>query len=129
MKPTAGETTPVRILVVDDDPDIREALRMTLCMVLEKRPHEVVVARHGREALDLVSLSIPNLVFLDLMMPILSGAEFLDVVRRDARFARMPVIVVSAWRREAKSVEGAQGFLVKPVNVQDLEEAVNKYCL
>src|SRR4051794_30903789 len=93
------ETQPITILVVDDDPDIRDALRMVLDMMLVDRAHAIATASNGKEALELLGGTTPGLVLLDLMMPVLSGAELLDLMRRDERLCRVPVVVVSAWRR------------------------------
>ena len=75
MNQVAKGDAPIRILVVDDDPDIREALRLVLEMMLEGRPHEIVTAANGKEALGLIKEARPSLVLLDLMMPVMSGAE------------------------------------------------------
>ena len=76
-------TAPLRILLVDDDADIREAMQTTLELLLDYRPHAVTPASNGAEALDELRRSPPDLVLLDLMMPIMSGSELLAVMRRD----------------------------------------------
>jgi CheY-like chemotaxis protein len=116
------------ILVVDDDPDIRDVLRMTLDMALEERAHHVATAADGKEALEILQTCTPCLVLLDLMMPVMSGAELLAVMRSDNRLRRVPVIIVSAWRKEAAAVEGAQGLLGKPLDLPQVMDVVGKYC-
>ena len=120
--------TATRILIVDDDPDIREVLRMTLDMVLEDRGHQILTAADGKEALDVLCMCSPCLVLLDLMMPVMSGAELLAVMRRDDRLRDIPVVILSAWRQEALAIEGAQGFLGKPVDVSGVMGVIEKYC-
>jgi CheY-like chemotaxis protein len=120
-------TAPLRILLVDDDADIREAMQMTLELLLDYRPHEVITASNGAEALDELRRGPPDLVLLDLMMPIMSGSELLEVMRRDESLRDVPVVIVSAWSREAAGIAGAQGFLSKPIDMDDLLHVVQKY--
>ncbi len=110
------------ILVVDDDADIRDAL----LLVLETGGYEVRTAAHGREALDHLHDDPPALVLLDLMMPVMGGADFMERVRADARFDHLPVLLVTAWPNEAAAVRGVQGVLTKPVDVDQLFEEVGR---
>jgi CheY-like chemotaxis protein len=111
----------VRILVVDDDLAVRECMQD----VLEVAVYAVSTASNGREALELLTrIDPPCLILLDLMMPIMSGSEFLWVRReRD-----VPVVIVSAWPKEAAQAEGVQGIVEKPVNLDDLLNVVREYC-
>jgi CheY-like chemotaxis protein len=129
MSEPARGAAGIQILIVDDDPDIRDVLQMTLDMLLAEHPHQVLTAGNGKEALEAIRGTRPDLVLLDLMMPIMNGAEFLDAVRRDERLRRMPVIIVSAWRSATTNIQGAQGFLGKPIDVDDVMTIVEKYCL
>lgn len=78
-----------RILIVDDEPTIREVGKM----VLETQGYEVITAGDGFEALLALKRSLPDIIISDLSMPNMSGFEFLSVVRR--RFPNIPVIVIS----------------------------------
>ena len=81
------------VLVVDDEPDIRETVRT----ILESEGYRVRIASNGREALDLMRQgSPPGLVLLDLMMPEMDGYEVLEAMRNDRALASIPVTVVSA---------------------------------
>jgi len=80
------------VLVVEDD----EATREQLERALKKDGWNVQLATNGREALAVVKVQEPALVLLDLMMPEMDGFEFLDHFRQDSRFARTPVIVLTA---------------------------------
>ena len=80
-----------RVLVVDDDPDILDALSE----ILEVEGYDVQRARNGREALQRLEQAMPDLVLLDLMMPVMDGWAF---ARSRARGARPPIIVLSADR-------------------------------
>ncbi len=113
------------ILIVDDDVDIREMLRT----VLELDGYRVAVAADGREALELLrSGSAPALMLLDVMMPVMSGAELLTELRRDPRFARLPVVLVSAFGQIAGSlVKLAQDYLPKPIDLERLTDVLRRY--
>lgn len=81
------------ILVVEDDSDIRE----TLQQVLELEGYRVATAANGHEGLAALETGErPSLILLDLMMPVMSGAEMLDHLRTDERLADIPVVVVTA---------------------------------
>jgi len=88
-----------RVLVVDDEPSIREVVARSLTL----RGYEVVTAKHGFDALLLLRCDIPDVIISDLNMPNMSGFEFLSVVRR--RFPQISVIAMSGAYR-GNSVPG-----------------------
>jgi CheY-like chemotaxis protein len=105
------------VLVVEDDPDIREAL----ASALELEGYRVAAAENGLRALEVMErLGPPHVVVLDLMMPVMSGLELLERLRADEHLARLPVIVVSAWERHPAELAGAQAFMRKPVDLDEL---------
>ena len=110
-----------RVLVVDDDPDILDALSE----ILEVEGYDVQRARNGREALQRLEQGLPDLVLLDLMMPVMDGWEF---ARSLSPGARPPIIVLSADRNvSAKAKEiGALGWLAKPFELSELLSAVQR---
>jgi len=119
-----AESSAESILVVDDDVEILESLRDAL----EDAGYSVTTARHGREGLDrLAGMDRPSLILLDLMMPVMSGPEFLDALREDDRFSDVPVVVVSAYGHLADSTCGVAGFVRKPVNLGTLLECVARH--
>lgn len=79
------------VLVVDDDPDTVETMRD----ILEEEGHVVLSAKNGREGLDLAERYVPDLVLLDLEMPVMDGRAFLDAVRRLPSLSAMTVVVLS----------------------------------
>ena len=81
-----------RVLVVEDDVAAREVMRRTL----DDSGYAVFEAANGREALDKLETSDVDIILLDLMMPVMDGFEFLATLRREARHAELPVVVVSA---------------------------------
>jgi len=86
------------VLVVDDDDDVREILRLQL----EAAGFSTRVAENGADALAQVTRQRPAVVLLDMMMPVMSGAEFLEAIRRDERLRDLPVVVITAWPQEAR---------------------------
>jgi DNA-binding response OmpR family regulator len=111
-----------RVLVVDDEPDILFVLRVAL----EDQGHEVVMAADGRMGLDRLASERPDVVVLDMMMPVVDGAGVLGEMRE--RADATPVVVVSARsgvtdRRRALEL-GALEYVVKPFDLDRLLELV-----
>jgi two-component system chemotaxis response regulator CheY len=107
------------ILVVDDDPDILDALSE----ILEGEGYRVRRARNGREAFERLGPVPPQLILLDLMMPVMDGWEFATRLREDdIPSSEVPIIVLSADRNVgAKARElGAVGHLSKPFELGEL---------
>jgi CheY-like chemotaxis protein len=112
------------ILVVDDDVAVRELLSA----LLADEGYRVRAAGDAYEALDAVSAASPDLLLVDLMMPGVSGAEFLARLRRDNRWAALPVILISAHPRLRDMAQelGAQAALAKPFDLSRLLEWVER---
>jgi two-component system KDP operon response regulator KdpE len=106
-----------RVLVVDDEPQIRRALRTSL----QGHGYEVETAGTGEEALLAAAETAPDLVFLDLGLPDLDGTE---VIRRLRTFSEVPVIVLSVRDRQADKVAaldvGADDYVTKPFGMEEL---------
>src|SRR5512134_2252352 len=103
-----------RILVIDDEPAIRDTMRM----ILEYEGHDVVLAGSGQEGLTLAEREPPDLVFLDIKMPGLDGLEVLTRLR--AINETVPVVIVSAHGSASSALEagrlGAFRFIEKPLS-------------
>ena len=115
------------ILIVDDDPDIRELERAALTHA----GHKVVMASNGREALGTLERIRPCLILLDLMMPVMDGLTFLVEMRRIGVGANVPVLCVSAAGDGvlARALQlGARECLHKPADVEELCSRVLRYC-
>lgn len=114
---------PPVVLVVDDDPDILEALSE----ILEAEGFAIRRARHGKEALERLDPDPPDLILLDLMMPVMDGWEFAQQLRKRGDVSHLPIIVLSADRNVSnKATEiGAVGHLAKPFELDDLLEMVH----
>ena len=86
------------ILVVDDQPQIQQMYRT----VLRRSGYEVVVASNGFKALHAMESHFPDLILLDMAMPELDGVAFLQIIRQTPEWARIPVILITAFASEAK---------------------------
>jgi CheY-like chemotaxis protein len=111
------------ILVVDDDPDLREFLEL----VLTSMGFEVTSAANGREALDDMEGHDPDLILLDMKMPVMDGWEFCRAL--EGRDARPPIVVLTAAPDPAGRAADvhAEGWLGKPFEYADLEAIVRKF--
>lgn len=116
-----------RILVIEDD----KAIRTALTAVLENAEYEVLVAENGSEALiKLKSFeTLPQLIVLDLMMPVMNGFEFRDAQLADKSISDIPVILLTAnnYFKEYQEKLQAYEFLNKPVEIKDLLYVVDNY--
>lgn len=110
------------VLVVDDDHDLRETMRD----VLEDEGYVVQTASNGQEALDcLRDGKFPEVVVLDLMMPVMDGWHFLDELKRDHALADIPVVVMSASHEGLRGL-GAKEFLSKPLDYHNLVATIDR---
>ena len=122
-----------KILVVDDDPDIREALTM----VLEAQGYQVVTARDGKEGLDNLKAEKPELMILDLLMPKMDGFAVCKELQdpRWSKFKDMPILILTSVREEVsrRRYELETGleldvddYVEKPISPDILLERVGK---
>jgi CheY-like chemotaxis protein len=114
------QTVELTILVIDDDLDCRELLGDYLSHV----GHAVVLADNGREALRLLTRGQlrPDAIVLDLAMPSMDGASFVEAIRQVEGLRRIPVSVVSAFgEAEAPSPRGTIARFLKPIDHPKLE--------
>lgn len=114
------------ILVCDDDEGIRDMLAVTL-----ELDHDVHLAVHGRDALDQLRGGLEvDIVVLDAMMPELDGIDTLRHLRADARFADVPIVMLSARVGEKDLVRGlaagADEYVTKPFDPAELETVVER---
>ncbi len=114
------------VMIVDDDPDIRDAFRS----ILEVEGYEVVCAEHGQAALDylLHGRKQPCMIFLDLMMPVMDGQEFRDRQKQLQGAADIPVVVVTAAGRDRQAGIDAAEILQKPISYEKIMHALERYC-
>jgi len=113
-----------RVLVIDDEPAIADVLRM----LLEFRGHEVLVANDGSRGYATAQRQAPDVIVLDLMMPVMDGFATLDALRRDERTEAIPVVILSALSsaevKQRCHDMGVRAILQKPYKPEDLLRAV-----
>lgn len=115
------------ILLVEDDPELREAM----VDVLAAQGFRMLEACNGQEALDLLRARHlrPTLILLDLAMPVMDGPQFLQERSGDPDLARVPVVVLTAQRRLAHQLEGeVVAVLDKPFALKRLLEIIHDVC-
>lgn len=112
------------IMLVDDEPNLRELLRQ----MLELGGFDVVEAEDGLEALEKLEMITPDVMILDVMMPNLDGVSLCKKLRAGTTFARLPIIMVSGKTQHRAVQEGlaagADEYLCKPITVQELLQSV-----
>ena len=116
-----------KVLIVDDEPFNVDYLEQRL----EDLNCQIITASDGKEALDKIKREEPDLVLLDLMMPILDGFAVLSEVKADPVLRDIPIIIISA-DSDSKSIvrgikQGADDYLTKPVNADLLLKKVREY--
>lgn len=117
---------PDLVLIVEDEPPIAEAL----ALIIEDSRYATITAMHGREALELARTYHPALVFTDLMMPHLNGADLITALRADAEAAGEtppPIVLMTAagaaYTREAQ----ADAVLRKPFDIAEIEALLQRF--
>jgi CheY-like chemotaxis protein len=118
-------TQPPLVLIVEDDPSLRDMLSD----VLDGSGYRTVTANDGAAGLDTLRRAAPDLVLLDVAMPIMDGLTFLRRRSEEACRPTVPVVVMSAHQRESEvRMLGAQQFIAKPFELDDLLGVVDR-CL
>lgn len=116
-----------KILVADDEPDIRMLARIAL----KSEGFTVLEAENGEDTLTAIIDQDPDLVFLDLRMPGLDGWSVLERLKAEGRLETVPVVIISAHAglgSTEKAIEmGCRGYITKPFGPRDLVVAIRKY--
>jgi two-component system response regulator CpxR len=112
------------VLIVEDDADVREMMTQ----LLSAEGFEPRIAMNGRDAIDqLAAGPAPDVILLDLMMPVMDGQHFLEHYRRDPAYACIPVIVLSATSDCTPHLQAAAVFR-KPLDFGRVLDTVRRYC-
>lgn len=121
------EKSKAKILVVDDD---ERALRLIEAMLAPKG-YQIILAKDGKEAVDIVRSRIPDLILLDIMMPGIDGYATLAKIKEDKATANIPVIMVSAvgyeLNKKLANQLGAAGYITKPVDLAELQGTIARF--
>jgi len=121
-------TPPLRVLMVEDEEDTASLLKF----LLEQARYEVVHAKDGRQAQELVNtIAPPNLVLLDVMLPFLSGLQVLTVIRKREGWKKVPIVMLtadgSAHDIKRALENGANDYMIKPFNPQELTNRLKRF--
>ena len=118
---------PVKVLVIDDSNTIRRSAEI----FLKQGGYEVLLAEDGFDALAKVNDHDPNVIFCDILMPRLDGYQTCAIIKRNARFAGTPVIMLSSkdglFDKARGRMVGSQDYLSKPFTKDQLLQAVAQY--
>lgn len=114
-----------KILIVDDE--------ISICMLLQNflsKDYEVTTLNNALEALELLEHTLPDLIISDIQMPTMDGYEFLSKVRKRGFTKHTPIVMLSGRAESKERIKcyrlGAQDYLTKPFNPEELEELVKK---
>ena len=114
----------IKILLVDDEPDILEILSFNL----SNEGYKIFTAENGKEALDVAVKQLPDLIILDVMMPIMDGVETCERLRMDKRFKDTLIMFLSARGEDYSQVaafeSGADDYVTKPIKPRILNSKV-----
>lgn len=117
----------MKILVVDDSNTIRKSAEI----FLKQGGHEVMLAEDGFDALSKINDFEPHLVFCDILMPKLDGYQTCAIIKRNERFAQIPIIMLSSkdgvFDKARGRMVGSQDYLTKPFSKDQLLQTVNRY--
>lgn len=114
-----------KVLVFDDDESILDVIKI----VLEDNSYNVATSSSGKNFLEKIKKYSPNLILLDISMPILEGQEMMKLIKKEKDLLTIPIILVSAingLEKKAKKL-GANGFINKPFDMNLLLEKVRRY--
>ena len=118
---------PLKVLVAEDDPNSRKLLRD----ILGFKGYTLIETGDGFEAVERAKETLPDLIFLDLQMPVMDGFEALRLLKADEKTASIPVWVLSASvlpaDQQLAAEAGCEQFIAKPVNIADLLARLEKF--
>ena len=121
-----------KILLVDDDADFVAATKT----ILESKPYEIIVANEGEEGLRKAREENPDLVLLDIIMPVKDGFTAAEQFKKDPQLKKIPVIMLTSYsaKRSGTAIPVSRGFeletedyIEKPVSPQDLFSKIEQY--
>lgn len=118
-----------KVLVVDDDPYIL----MSLEFLMKKSGYEVMIARNGTEALELVEKQMPDIVLLDIMMPDVDGYQICKHIKKSDTLKHTKVVFMSAKTKESDIQKGydlgASLYIIKPFSTREIVKQIKELML
>lgn len=117
----------IKVMVIDDSNTIRRSAEI----FLKQSGCEVILAEDGFDALSKIADHLPNVIFLDIMMPRLDGYQTCSLIKKNPRYRSIPVVMLSSkdglFDRARGRVAGSDQYLTKPFTADSLLEAVVKF--
>ena len=119
----------VKVLFIEDD--MIESMKMQRAVSKFQYNHTIIEAKNGEEALGILEQpDLPDLIFLDLNMPRMSGIEFLSILKSDDRLKYLPTVILTTSENRADLLEcfklGIAGYVIKPLKYEDYESKIKK---
>ena len=123
---TRNTPAPIRILYVEDD----KTLQLSLAQMLEILGYEVVCADNGQQGIEKAESWLPDIILMDMRMPLMSGDQAIQVLRSKPSTAKIPIFVLSAFTdaktRDLCKQVGANKFFTKPPNVRKIDADIKQ---
>lgn len=120
-------TTHVKILVVDDD----EPSRVLTSDVLRVKGYEILTASNGKEAVELATVNKPDLILMDMAMPVMTGLAAVRILKADPRTCAIPIVALTASVMAGSEGRirkaGCDGYLAKPVTPMQILKKVRQF--
>lgn len=127
-KPTVLEEEAARrclVAIIEDDSEFRDMLRE----LLEEEKYRVVAVSNGAEALEtLRGEALPNVILLDVSMPVMDGFDFLRFRNDDPQLAAVPVVLVTNAKPHERPTIGVNDVVRKPIDIDEILFAIKRYC-
>ncbi len=115
-----------KILIVEDDQDLRQTLQMHL----ELLGYDSILAENGKEAVDLATSQVPDLILMDLIMPVMDGLQATRLIREHPNTESTPIIAMTAKVTSENKIEclqsGCDGHIAKPFTSKQLASIIEK---
>jgi CheY-like chemotaxis protein len=113
------------VAIIEDDAEFRNMLRE----LLEEEQYRVVALSNGAEALEaLRGETVPNVILLDVSMPVMDGFDFLRFRNDDPRLAQVPVVLVTNAKPHERPTVGVNDVVRKPIDIDEILFAIKRYC-
>lgn len=117
----------LKVLVIDDSNTIRRSAEI----FLKQGGHEVLLSEDGFDALSKVNDYLPDLIFCDILMPRLDGYQTCAIIKRNARFSSIPIVMLSSkdgvFDKARGKMAGSQDYLTKPFTKDQLLQTVQSF--
>ena len=119
----------MKVLFIEDD--MIESMKLQRAISKFQYKHTIIEAKNGEEALEILKGGdLPDIIFLDLNMPRLSGIEFLTILKSDDRLKYLPTVILTTSENRADLLEcfriGIAGYVIKPLKYEDYESKIKK---